>query len=50
MLLKLVILYLHWQYKRYKQPIFYIKGTGKDYPRYLLYTEDANVYKRMNDF
>jgi hypothetical protein len=37
-------------YKHYKQPIFYIKGTGKDYPHYLLYTESENVYKRMDDF
>jgi hypothetical protein len=38
------------QYKKYKQPIFYIKGTEKQYPRYLLYTEDENVYKRMDKF
>lgn len=37
-------------YKRYKRPMLYIKGTGKDYPRYLLYTENENVYKRMDEF
>jgi hypothetical protein len=37
-------------YKKYNKPILYIKGTGKDYPRYLLYTQDENVYKRMDEF
>jgi hypothetical protein len=37
-------------YKKYGEPIFYIKGTGKNYPKYLLYTEDRNVYKRMDKF
>jgi hypothetical protein len=49
-LLWLVHLYLHYNYKKYRQPILYIKGTGKDYPRYLLYTEDPAVYRRMDDF
>lgn len=37
-------------YTHYKQPILYIKGIGKDYPRYLLYTENEKVSKRMEDF
>lgn len=38
----------HLRYKRYGMPIFYIKGTGKDYPKYLVYTEDESVYKKMD--
>lgn len=38
----------HLRYKRYGMPIFYIKGTGKDYPKYLVYTENENVYKKMD--
>jgi hypothetical protein len=39
-------------YKNYGMPIFYIKGLKKDgdYPKYLLYTEDENVYQRMDRF
>jgi hypothetical protein len=33
-------------YRKYKQPIFYNKGKNN----YLLYTEDKNVYKRMEEF
>lgn len=38
----------HLRYKRYGMPIFYIKGTGKDYPKHLIYTENENVYKKMD--
>jgi hypothetical protein len=38
----------HLRYKRYGMPTFYIKGTGKDYPKYLVYTENENVYKKMD--
>jgi hypothetical protein len=37
-------------YKKYGKPIMYIKGTGKQYPSYLLYTENEEVYKRMDKF
>lgn len=37
-------------YKKYGEPIFFIKGTGDKYPRYLLYTENKAVYKRMDEF
>ena len=50
MIKRLVIWWLHRQYVKYKQPIFYMKGKGSDYPKYLLYTEDENVYRRMEDF
>jgi hypothetical protein len=50
MILKLVMWYIHKLYVKHKMPIFYIKGTGKHYPRYLLYTEDENVYRRMDKF
>ena len=50
MLERLVMWWLHRQYLKYDKAIFYSKGTGKDYPKYLLYTEDTNVYKRMDQF
>ena len=40
----------HIRYKKYGMPIFYIRGTEEDYPNYLLYTEDENVYRRMDKF
>jgi len=48
--LRFIMWYLHKEYLKYNQPIFYIKGTGNDFPKYLLYTEDPNVYKRMDEF
>lgn len=50
MLEKLIMWLCHIEYKRFGQPIFYIKGIEKDYPRHLLYTEDESVYKRMDNF
>lgn len=47
---RFVMWWLHRQYKKYGKAIFYIKGTGKYYPKYLLYTENINVYRRMEDF
>lgn len=38
----------HIMYKRYSMPIFYIKGYKEDYPKYLLYTEDENIYQQMD--
>ena len=45
---KLIMWLCHMKYKKYGMPIFYIKGTGQDFPKYLLYTEDENVYKKMD--
>lgn len=45
---RLIMWLCHLKYKKYGKPIFYIKGTGKDYPRYLLFTEDASVYRKMD--
>lgn len=50
MLGKIIMFLCSIHYKKYKQPIFYIRGTGKQYPRYLIYTENENVYKRMDKF
>jgi hypothetical protein len=47
---KLVFWWLHRQYKKYGQPIFYSKGTGKEFSKYLLYTENPDVYRRMDEF
>lgn len=47
MILKLIMFLCHLKYKKYKMPILYIKGTGKDYPKYLVYTEDENIYKTL---
>ncbi len=46
---KLIMWLLHSRYKKYKKPIFYIKGIDKDYPKYLLYTEDEFIYKKMDE-
>lgn len=40
----------HIRYKKYGMAIFYIKGIENDYSKYLLYTEDENVYQRMDRF
>lgn len=50
MLANIIIWLCHLEYKRFGKPIYYIKGLGKDYPKYLLYTENENVQKRMDDF
>lgn len=47
---RLVMWYLHRQYKKYRSKIIYIKGSGNDYPRYLMYTEDEDMYKKMDRF
>lgn len=50
-LLSTIIMSLsHILYLKYQKPILYIRGTGKEYPRYLLYTEDVDVYKAMENF
>lgn len=52
MITKLIMWLCHIKYKRYAKrygyEIFYIKGKGKDYPKYLLYTENERVYKKMD--
>jgi hypothetical protein len=50
MLTKVIMFLCHIHYKKYNQPIFYIRGKEKDYPKYLLYTENENVYRRMDKF
>ena len=49
-LVRLIMWLCHIECKRYKQDIFFIKGTGKDFPKYLLYTENINTYNRMDKF
>lgn len=52
MIVKIIMWLCHISYKKYGMPIFYIRGTkkDKDYPKYLLYTEDEKVYQRMDRF
>lgn len=50
MIIRLIMWLCHIYYKKYREDIFYIKGTNKDYPKYLLYTENENVYSRMDKF
>ena len=50
MITNFVMWWLSKQYKKYGEAIFCIKGTGKDYPRYLLFTENEAVYNRMDEF
>lgn len=47
---KIIMWLCHIRYKKYDMPIFYIKGKENDYPKYLLYTENENVYHRMDRF
>lgn len=46
----LVMKVLHRLYVKQGSDILTIKGTGKKYPRYMLYSEKPNVYKRMDEF
>jgi hypothetical protein len=47
---KLIMWLCRIRYHKYNMPIYYIRGTEKDYPRYLLYTEDEYIYNRMDKF
>lgn len=47
---RLIMWLCHVMYKKDSMPILYIKGVEKDYPKYLLYTEDEHVYQRMDKF
>lgn len=47
---KIIMWLCHIKYKKYGMPILYIKGIESKYPRYLIYTEDEYVYKRMDRF
>lgn len=38
------------EYAYLKNDIYYIKGTGKDLGKYLLYTEKENIALRMDNF
>ena len=48
MVTKLVMRWIHRRYLKYGETIFYIRGTGRDYPRYLLYTEEPRVYEKFD--
>lgn len=50
MIFRLVMWWLHRQYIKGGMPIYYVKGNGKNYPRYMLYTEDEKIYNRMDTF
>jgi len=51
MVTKFIFWYLSHRYKKLEGlPVMYIDGTGKDFPKYLLYTEDEKVRKRMENF
>lgn len=47
MLTRIIIFLCRIKYKKYKKPIFYIRGTDKHYPRYLMYTEVERIRKKM---
>ena len=49
-LVELIMLFCSIVYKFEGKPLMYIKGHEEKYPRYLLYTEDVNVYDRMDKF
>lgn len=50
MIIRLIMFLCHLKYKQDGNDIFYIRGTDKHYPRYLLYTENKNTYNRMDKF
>lgn len=50
MISKLIMFLCRIQYKKYGKSTLFIKGTGEDYPRFLIYTENEKAYKRMDEF
>jgi len=44
---QIVFWYLRKLYKKYGEHILFIKGTEKDFPKYLLYTENESVRLEM---
>lgn len=46
---RIIMWICHIKYKKYGKPIFYIKGIDKEYPKYLLYTENERVYQKMDN-
>lgn len=52
MLTKLIMFLIHLQYRKTRERgygIHYIEGTGKDFPKYLIYTEDETCAKLMKE-
>lgn len=49
MIIKLIMWLCHICYKKRGKDIICIKGEGKHYPKYLMYTENPNAYKRMDE-
>lgn len=47
LMVKIVMAWLRKEYKKYGGVAFHINGTQKDYPRYLLYTEDELVRVKL---
>ena len=46
-LINLIMWYMHKLYTDAGQRIYEIKGTGDDYPKYLVYVESEDLYKRL---
>jgi len=48
----LIFKYLQWNLKRMKKSqnttYLYIKGIGKDYPKYLMYTDNEEIRHQMH--
>lgn len=53
LLSKIIMFILQWQLnklrKKEKTPYLYVEGTGKDYPKYLMYTDDEEIRNEMHD-
>jgi hypothetical protein len=47
MKVKIIMFLLHMLYKERNECLVYIKGTGNEYPRYLIYTEDESFRKYL---
>lgn len=48
-IMKLLHLYYKSQNKRYRHELVWIKGTEKDFPKIMLYTENKNIRSELMD-
>ncbi len=49
LLINIMMWYMHRLYTKCGLPIYEIKGTGKDYPKHLVYVETESLSKRLSD-
>ena len=49
MIIRFIIWYMSRLYKKGGWPLYEINGTGEDYPKYLLYTENERCRDKMRN-